>query len=83
MGFSMASRARMESASIPTCNFRIRKVFLAQVSNPKISNAIPLPRAGAGLDKEWGRQHITRNFSRRGAVAQLGERYVRNKEFSK
>jgi hypothetical protein len=32
----------MESASIPTCNFRIRKVFLAQVSNPKISNAIPL-----------------------------------------
>jgi hypothetical protein len=34
----------MESASIPTCNFRIRKVFLAQVSNPKISNAIPLRR---------------------------------------
>jgi hypothetical protein len=34
----------MESASIPTCNFRIRKVFLAQVSNPKISNAIPLGR---------------------------------------
>jgi hypothetical protein len=51
MGFSMASRARMESASIPTCNFRIRKVFLAQVSNPKISNAIPLALEGRVPDQ--------------------------------